>query len=802
MQKKTAPANHNEDWSIEVCTTSVPAPVSKRYREIRKDAVGWQTKLVNFQTDSRLKSTAFAAVLWREKTLELQTIESSTGINSESDASDQSKIPDKPAGQDIRAGSGHIPLREGGVAGRTQSGQPPHPCDSDPAFSDLSTTKAMSTNERRIVIGVDTEFTYHGKTRVIDAYQFAWRDVLDPDTMYELVVMPLQEMEQRILVESSLYVASRIGRFHRYANGLKDADQIGTSDLDPRGLRRDQVVRDPRGGEGNLHNRYSIPIVLVGHFLKADLTAFQRGSSKVTDAMRRVTSAGGGLVSLKPVRFTHYLGTGSSQRLLPFSVSIRDTMAQCSQDHRSLAALGEVAGVPKLDVGESITDMSRMAREDLPRFLEYGVNDAVIVVEYLRMVWGVNCTPPVTISSGGAAAARDGILNYWVSAGFIPPLKLVEGCNRLFQKHFQGLRKVSKTVVEGSEDDSSRLSYYDVRGLEPLDGAAAQALAAFASAYHGGFNGCLSVGYFPKKTYDHDLQSAYPTGMGSLYDVDFAHPDGCIKHVIKNRELTLDDFAEYGYQTPLVAWVEFDFPEDVRQPSLPINHESSLFYPLSSHRSDPDEKQGVWCCGPELLLALKLGARVEVQIGYVLHLLEVGPDENRQLSMSLRHSLKRMVIDRGTAKKVFGKGSLEEKTIKVATNSVYGKLAQDLQEQHAWNAWDQESENVGGSAITSPYHAAMTTSLVRAALIAACNEVEVYSVTTDGLISPVASLEKLELFGIADVLRESRVALTGDDRVWEVKHEQSDLLNFSTRANASLEDCGVLARGNLSTPKA
>lgn len=800
MQKKTAPADHNEDWSIEACMTSVPVPVAKRYQEISKDAVGWSTKLVNFQTDSRVKSDDFAAVLWRKKTLGLSTIESSTGINSESDASDQSKILVKPAGQEIRTGSGHIPLREGGVAGRTQSGQPPHLSESSVAFSNLSTVKAMSTNERRIVVGFDTEFTYHGKTRVIDSYQFAWRDVLDPDTMFEVVIVPLQ-MGQRVALESALYVVSRIGRLHRYANGFKSVDQIGTSDLDPRGLRRDRVARDRRRGEGNLHNRYSIRIVLVGHFLKADLTAFRRGSSKITDIMRRVTSAGGGLVSLNPVRVTHYLGFGSSQRLLPLSVSVRDTMSQCSPDHKSLAALGDVAGVPKLDVGDSITDMSRLARDDLPRFLDYGVNDAVIVVEYLRMVWGVNRTPPVTISSGGAAAARDGILNYWVSAGFIPPSKLVEGCNRLFQQHFQGLRKVSKTVVEGSEDDSSRLSYYAVRGLEPVDGAAAQALAAFASAYHGGFNGCLSVGYFPHKTYDHDLQSAYPTSMASLYDVDFAHPGGCIKHVIKNRELTLDDFAEYGYRTPLVAWVEFDFPEDVRQPSLPINHESSLFYPLSSRRSDPDEKQGVWCCGPELLLALKLGARVEVQVGYVLHLLEVGPDDNRQLSMSLRHSLKRMVIDRGTAKKVFGKGSLEEKTIKVATNSVYGKLAQDLQEQHAWNAWDQESENVGGSAITSPYHAAMTTSLVRAALIAACNQVDVYSVTTDGLISPVPSLEELDLFGIADVLRESRVALTGDDRVWEVKHEQSDLLNFSTRANASLVDGGVLARGGLSTPK-
>ena len=86
-------------------------------------------------------------------------------------------------------------------------------------------------------------------------------------------------------------------------------------------------------------------------------------------------------------------------------------------------------------------------------------------------------------------------------------------------------------------------------------------------------------------------------------------------------------------------------------------------------------------------------------------------------------------------------------------------------------------------------------------MLATANEVEILSATTDGVISREPSLEHLELYGIADVLRDSREALTGDSTVWEVKHQQTDLLNFSTRANASLEPGGVLAKGGLKTPK-
>src|SRR5690625_2085611 len=73
-------------------------------------------------------------------------------------------------------------------------------------------------------------------------------------------------------------------------------------------------------------------------------------------------------------------------------------------------------------------------------------------------------------------------------------------------------------------------------------------------------------------------------------------------------------------------------------------------------------------------------------------------------------------------------------------NAPYGKLAQGVMGQRGWDAWAQERDAVGGSAITSPWHASMTTGLVRAVLLATLNQLHdlgysTPSCTTDGFIT-------------------------------------------------------------------
>lgn len=657
---------------------------------------------------------------------------------------------------------------------------------SEPAFGALATVRAMRSGEHAPVIGFDTEFTYlDDGSRVIDSYQFSCIDPESPDQRVDVVMLPLTS--DRLAVDDALVLVVRESGLWRAA-GLPHQHGVPRRDF--------WVDGDYRASMDALYRAHRLSIVLAGHYLKADLTAFarpvrQRGDGRYDDILRRVTSASGGLVSLKPIRMVPRSGArGDGQRWLPLSITVRDTMCQTAPGKKKLADLGEACGVAKLEVGDSISDMSRMRREHLVKFLEYGANDAVIVVEYLTALWGLNAVPPVTLSGGGAHALRDGIKRYW---------GIMYQPNAGFMARFQGLVRVDG----GDATDDDGLSYYSVRSLTPVDGDANQAHSAFKKAFHGGWNSCLRVGYFPTPTYDHDIQSAYPSAMASVVDVDFEN--GCIEEVIKDRELTADDFT-LDVVTPLVAYASWEVPEGV-EPCLPVKVGQSIVYPRTSEGVGAAQGEGMdgacfdgfdgaWVCGPELALAVALGACVRVQIGYRLRVLEVGGGPSR----SMRSAVRQMVEDRAMAKRTWGKGSLEEQTIKVATNSCYGKLAQDVAERSGWNAWAEEMESIGGSSVTSPYHAAMITSLVRALLLAMANEVDLISVTTDGFITEQSDVESYDCFGHAKGFREAREALVTDPTVWEVKHQQDDLINLTTRGNVSLEPSGVIARAGLRTP--
>lgn len=769
---------------------SIPQPIQESFDQIKKEASagGWNARLDE-------TSGSFFATLWchinrpqknrnrgvkSDTKIDKRVINTSENQHLNCEESIRSKSPrgrgsDRPDGRSPSARAVVSP-----TAGSTGTD-----------FGGLPTVRAMGTGEARHVVGFDTEFTYAdcededgNRERIIDSYQFATLDPSDPEQMYQICILPLNK--ERIYIGDALGIVSEIAGLERLVPGL-----------DPRGRsRREFWKTDHRKSYEQLFKLGAEHLVLAGHFQNADLTAFKSSpNDRHADPLRRVTSAGGGLTSLKPARFVRKLGSGSSQRWLPFSVVIRDTMSQTSPNHKSLAAMGEVCGVPKLDVGDQIEDMSSMRENNLVDFLAYGINDAVIVLEYLSSLWGENITPPVTVSSGGARALKAGICEYW---GIDP-----QSDGAAFRADFQGLVKIRKGEVD---DQSDHLAYYTARQLAPIDGDANQSHTAWKHSYHGGLNACLAVGFFPGLTFDHDIQSAYPSAMASIFDVDYQN--GCIETVIKDRELTLDDF-DLGALTPLVAFVSWEFPADVTAPTLPVVVGDSLIFPRTSTGSGAKQGEGMgaftgfegsWCAAPELYLALKLGAKIKCQIGYKMRLREAPQGSNDPYSRSLRAAVKQMVVDRAVAKQKYGKGSLAELLIKVATNSCYGKLAQDVDEQNGWDAWREEMEAVGGSAVTSPYHASMITSLVRSLLLAVANSVDILSVTTDGFISTVLDIESLPCFGIAEIFRDSREAITGDKTVWEVKHKQSDLLNLSTRGNVSLDPGGVLAKAGLKTP--
>lgn len=672
--------------------------------------------------------------------------------------------------------------------------------DDSGEFENLPTVQAMGTGRCGLTITYDTEFTTYDvgggmKCRFIDSYQFCCIDPDDGDYMVQVSILPLNR--QRIVLEEALFIVVREAGLWRTVEGMLE-----------RGHFKKHVHK--RDGDGKLDyaktfkaafKRGALDITLIGHYSQADLTAFERpkkqrkGGDKFNDPVRHATNASGGLVTLKPWWVVRRDPRGDWW--MPMRVTLRDTMGQAPPDKKSLEALGEVCGVEKIYVPEDVkSDMATMLRDDTLGFLKYGINDCVVVLEYVSKLWGDNAVPPVTLSGGGASAVRAGVAEYWGV-----------GNEAELTARLQGLVKIDKTEV--NDDDRYKLEYYVKRELRPVDGHAGLLIFGCAQGFHGGNNGCPRPGCYPGPTVDVDAQNAYPTAMAMVIDPDFEA--GCIERTVEDHTFTEADFVR-GYKTGLVAYCKWEFPESVAHPCLPVSHDGAIVYPRTSRGIGASlgtgmagsgfeaAFEGAWMMGPEILLAVKLGARVECQVGYFTSVYRVNGEE----SMALRHALQMMVRDRAKAKKWYGKKSLQELMIKVATNSVYGKLAQDVSDRNAWNAWAQEMDNIGGSAITSSYHAAMTTSIVRAQLMAVANQLgDVYSITTDGFITghSVDDVEALDLYGMAAELREAREFLTGDPEIWEAKHEQTDLLNLTTRGNVSLQEGGVIAKTSMKSPK-
>lgn len=525
------------------------------------------------------------------------------------------------------------------------------------------------------------------------------------------------------------------------------------------------VGRDPNGDR---YPDWRLSVTLVSHFGSADLSAFD-SSAKEKDLMTRLSKVQDGLVTLTPMAVqvsgdTEYT---SFQQVL---FHARDTMCYAPAGKKTLAALGEAVGVPKIEVPKAWKGhMDLLAQTDFGLFLEYGVNDAVIALLYAKALFGRDNELPVTANSAAARVARASIEGY---------LGVADKAE--FELRYRGLVRVKQGGIAYGPEGMVPFST-----LAPANTDVATVLNMSSVAYHGGLNASTLIGSFSEMTYDVDAQNAYPTAMMQVVDVDWDRP---ILADLRDRDLTWDDFdGALGPSTPLLCEIEFEFPQGTYQPCIPITCDTALTFPLTS--------EGAACVvasGPELWLALKLGARVRVKHGVRLRPLR---RDDGSFSMCLSEVVRVFVQSRTEAKALYGKGSLAELLAKLGINGNYGKVAQGVSPKKTYNAFMGVMEDLEGSSITSPYHACMITALVRALLAAAMNQLHamdrcVYSVTTDGFITDATldELEALDLYGVARTFHAARLALTdgSDPTIWALKHAQDDLVNFSTRGNVSL----------------
>lgn len=695
------------------------------------------------------------------------------------------------------------------------------------SFTQLQSLVQMRFDEPSFLVGFDTEFYYdNDNQRHILSWQFSFVHPDKPDEVVEVLVMAADEKRLCFSLIMS-YIVEKWGIGVHFGNGSVDGvsyystrcwkvpvlnkkkgsyelrkffdfdeainhcDDVGYKNaLLSFGKTRKCQYQYVDGLNGHSEkfpithyngvplgydndytncNKNAIPVTLICHSGTADLTTLDVDALYEKDLMKKVSSVQGGLVTLKEF-YTHNPQPSKYWNLYPFRVSVRDTMCFASDKSKSLYTIGKTIGVPKLDVPAPFTkdDMLSFMLQDIIDFAEYAVNDATITLLYSSELWGYNTVLPVTITSASTRVA-------------VPVIKqalgLKEDDDAGFNRVYRGLHKVKKGL---SIAPWAKSGYLENTALEPISNDA-WLLQEFArNAYKGGFNGCLKPGYYEKDTFDYDLENAYPTCMALVPDVDWSNPITFeVTNQILNSTMIRTPFD------PVFAYVTFEFPKDVVVPCIPVTVNGSLIYPRTSGDLD-----GVYASAPELWLALKLGATVRVKRLYFGTILA---DENGNASHSLYHVVKQLINDRNLAKQLFGKGSLMDLLMKLSNNGLYGKAAQDVIDKQSWSAMTEGMENIGGSRITSPVHACLITAGVRAVLVASINQISslgynVYSVTTDGFISdvPESILVNLDLFGLARYFKQSRVLLTGSDEMWSMKHEQNDLLNLTTRGNASM----------------
>lgn len=527
-----------------------------------------------------------------------------------------------------------------------------------------------------------------------------------------------------------------------------------------------------------LWDNKSISVTLVCHSGKADLSTF--GNDDQIDVLSGVKNVQGGLCSINDIEVCVPVYTQrNADRFYPVSLCIRDTMCFTPGTSKSLASIGKAIGLDKIEIDEtkySKGNMLDFMLKDPVAYCDYAINDAAICLTYSGILWDFNRYMPITTANAAVSAAVNTIMK-------------TMGCENKadFNMRFRGLKHEDLGLA--ARDNGSYMRKFR---LVPFNEQCRSLQEFGRSSYNGGYNGSMNIGYFSKKTYDYDLINAYPTIMSIIPDVDWMNKD--LIYFQKNNF----DLSEIMVPSPFelkFAYGTFEFPEDVKYPCIPVKVGGCITYPRSS-------SAGVYMACPEMYLALMLGAKIHAEVFICArHIVRKSGEKT-----SLFNVVERFINDRNIANELYGSKSVIALLVKEAVNSIYGKCAQSVIEKRSWSASENRMVDIGESQITSPVIASMITSGVRSVLLAAINEItskgyEVYSVTTDGFISdaPYDVVKSLKLYGLDFKLRCARFDLVQDGNVWQVKHEQDDLINLTTRGNTSLSLSGVNAHNSYRT---
>lgn len=511
-------------------------------------------------------------------------------------------------------------------------------------------------------------------------------------------------------------------------------------------------------------------IYLVGHFTRADVPAFRdfKSLTQMMSSVRNTFLSIGGHISID-------FDFDDGDDPLPLKLFLRDTMLLTPATSKSLRALGELVGLEKIQLDPDPKkdqwykeNMDVLLEENPELFDRYALNDAVICVKYAdrmveqcRSLLGQPKLPPTLTSIG-----VDLLMKSWEDDLNIDPNDIL-GRETVQERIFDKKKGYFKTVKNDVE-------LREVAWHSPFA----------TECYHGGRNEQFWFGPgFEDQWTDYDLSSAYPTAMALIGLPDW-------KRISVSTQI--DDFTP---ETLGIACVEFEFPENIRFPTLPVRTDNGLVFP----------RKGISdCSSPEVALAHSLGAKLTIRHGVIVPYRSDLPVFGEFIKGCIKK------------RKSFGKGTLENLFWKELTNSSYGKTAQGLREKRVYDLREKENKPLPPSKITNPFFASYITSFVRSVLGEIINRLPdnvcVFSCTTDGFLSNATDtdMEIAQKGSLVSLYQKSREHLTGDPDVVEIKHRIRRPLGWRTRGQATLlqgdgpiDDTSnvVLAKGGIYLPE-
>ena len=487
----------------------------------------------------------------------------------------------------------------------------------------------------------------------------------------------------------------------------------------------------------------SIPTYLIAHNCLCDITTLD----DFKDIYKNLTGDKE-VFSRKPSMVFDNDPSGATRM---FNVSVIGTMNHFTG---SLAKLGESINTPKIKLAQGVIENMKDYRENhFDEFMKYGMNDTHILMEWYLVNFKDRIIPITNTSLGERLMIE--------ALGGETKAQELRGIKTEWEKDSKGKSVKKEVFVSPLSEDV----YY--KGKE---------------AYLGGWNTSTELGIIGEKTTDYDLAGAYPTAAALIPNLDWKATKP--KAHLENMVLTKDMADKYDFNNIGFGKIDFEFPNDVKYPCIPVPHKKEWIFCRKGEDVDV-----TW---PEIKMAVNMGAEVKIKSLDLYH--EMKDPKTGQNISYLHDTYKFFTEERDKAKQIYGKGSPQEVVAKLTNNGIYGKLAQGLKEKSIRDVASNEMKSTKTSKLTSPAHASHLTALIRCALTSTMQQLhekgyKEYSVTTDGFISnaPLDEVASCDMYGLKKLFEASSLNLRGNDIVWEEKHTQDRLLNISTRTNIGLD---------------